>query len=109
VRLYDETLPDYRERIREAIANEPERFFQRGEVVRLQNDEREHAFNTWMYAAMIREATRSERHPMNSDGCRAYGRLCEFFALCTGETTPDDASRFQHVDNPHVELEQLAA
>jgi hypothetical protein len=44
------------------------------------------------------------RHPRNPDACMRYGRVCEFFAVCSGEAQLTDPTRYERVDNPHPEL-----
>lgn len=99
-----ETIDEYRARVREAICNEPDRYFQRGDVVRLLEEEREAMFDAWQTAANIREARRLGRHPRNPDACVRYGSTCSYFGVCTGETVLDDPLRFRLVENVHEEL-----
>jgi len=103
-RAEDESLDDYRERVRADIAERPDRYFARGEVVRLEEEEREAAFDTWQTAALIREGRRLERFPRNPDACVRYGRTCDYFPVCTGEAALTDVHRYQHVGDVHEEL-----
>ncbi len=120
LRAEDETPEEYRARLVEVIAYDPIKFFARGEVVRLEQDELEHAGDTWQIARDIRDAelggerlvhlgkNAAAAHPRNPDACVMWGRTCSFFAVCTGAATLDDA-RFQKLDNVHQELAQSAA
>jgi len=104
VRLADETPYEHRLRIIDAIASEREKYFARGEVVRLEADEREHAGDTWALARSMREAELAERAPRNPDSCVLYNRACAFFDVCTGAADINDPSRFERLDNVHPEL-----
>jgi hypothetical protein len=116
LRAEDETPDEYRARLVDALAEAPERYFARGDVVRLEHDEHEHASDVWRSARNIRDAQLAgERlvqigrdaksaHPRNPDACFTYGRPCAFFAVCTGAASIDDPARFERVDNVHQEL-----
>jgi hypothetical protein len=103
-RAEDETPDEFRVRLTEVIAEAPERFYDRREVVRLEADERDAAFDVWQTARALREAQVAERWPRNPDGCERYGRLCGYFDVCTGLASLDDPTRFERVDNVHQEL-----
>jgi hypothetical protein len=103
-REQDETADEYRARLVELIAEQPDRFYQRGTVVRLEDEERDAAFDTWQTARLIREAELAKRHPRNPDACSRYGRTCEFFGVCTGTESLTDTTRFRHVEDVHEEL-----
>lgn len=103
-----ETVDEYRARVRAAIAEDPDRFYARGTVVRLEQDERDAAFDTWQTAALIRESRRAERYPRNPDACVKYGSTCAFFDVCCGDATLDDPTRFRLVENVHEELTSSA-
>lgn len=100
----DETADEFRARIREAIAGDPDRYYQRGEVVRLESDEAEHAADVWAVTRAMREDELGGRAPRNPDACRSYGRVCAFFDACTGCARLDDGDRFTRVSDPHQEL-----
>jgi PD-(D/E)XK nuclease superfamily len=99
-----ETVDEYRLRVREAICKDPDKYFVRGTVVRLQDEEREASFDAWQTAANIREGRRLNRHPRNPDSCLRYGAPCSMFEVCTGETSLEDLTRYRRVENVHEEL-----
>lgn len=109
VRLAAESPAEYRNRIIDAIVAEPGRFYARGEVVRLEADEAEHAGDTWALAKSMREAELAGRAPRNPDACVLYGRACAFFDVCTGAASLDDPARFERLTNVHPELAASAA
>jgi len=86
----DESPTEYFERIAEAIAEDPNKYYARGDVVRLERDEREHASDVWHTARLIRESELLNRHPRNPQSCKRYGRLCSYFPVCSGEARIED-------------------
>lgn len=107
-RAVDESLEEYRARLREHIAENPDRYYQRGEVVRLAEQETEAGYDAWQTARLIREATSSGHHVRNPDACSRWGRTCSFFDVCTGLTTLDNPAHFKKVEL-HQELTQVTS
>lgn len=105
----DETPEQFRERLRAYIAENIDRLFARGIVVRTEDDERDAAFDTWQTAREIRDAERAGRWPRNPDACVRWGQTCEFFAVCAHEADVDDPTRFRTARGPHEELSTQAA
>lgn len=103
----DETPDEFRERVRADIAEAPEKYFTRGPIVRLENDEREHAGDVWQTAAMIRMSENSGSFPRNPGSCRRFHRLCEYFEVCSGNASIDDDSRFRAAARAHEELKEV--
>lgn len=108
-RAVDETANEYRERLAAVIAAEPDRFYQRGTVVRLEAEERDAGHDNWQTARSLRESQLAGRYPRNPDGCVRYSRLCQFFGVCTGTASLEDPGMFRRVDNVHQELSIDAA
>jgi hypothetical protein len=103
-REHDETPDEYRARLLEHVAADPDRYYQRGTVVRLQSEELVAAYDTWHLANMIRESEVQQRWPRNPDACMRYNRPCEFFDVCCGTASLDDPTRFRRAENAHEEL-----
>jgi hypothetical protein len=103
-RELDETPDEYQARVREAIAEAPDKFYARGTVVRLDGEERDAQWDTWLQAQLIRDNEHAQRWPRNPDSCRRYGRLCGYFDVCTNVVSLDDLTRFVRVDDVHPEL-----
>jgi len=101
-----ETAEEFEERLIKVVAEDPERFYHRGTVVRLEVEEADAAYDAWHTAAQFREAMNANRWPRNPDGCIAYGRKCDFFGVCTGTASLEDTSRFRKLEWPHEELDQ---
>lgn len=103
-----ETVEEYRERLCEAVGKNPDKFFQRGTVVRLENEMADAKLDAWQTAKLIRENELAKRHPKNPDACVRYGRTCEFFGVCTGDTSLDDSTQFVKLGSVHPELSGAA-
>lgn len=103
-REHDETPDEYRERIINAIAEAPDAYYARGEVVRLESELADARYDVWSTAKTIRDNDLANRHPRNPDACIRYGRTCSFFDVCSGAASLDDAERFERRANPHSEL-----
>jgi hypothetical protein len=107
----DETLEEYRARLRAELAEDPERWFQRFEAVRLERDLQEHRWDVWSIAEQMRGEQRSDERwsPRNPTGCHRFGRPCEYFDVCTGAASLSDPTRYQRLDDVHPELNEEAA
>ncbi len=103
-RAEDETPEAYGVRLVEAIAADPERFFARGEVVRLDEEMNGALVDIWQLGQQIRESELAERAPRNPDACMRYGKTCDFFEVCTGAASLDDPNLFTKETNIHPEL-----
>jgi hypothetical protein len=102
-----ETPEEFRDRCIEAIVSEPNAYFRRGEVVRLEAEAEEALFDDWQTAQQIRAATRLGRFPRNPDACMKWGRACDYFDVCTGEASITDPFRFRQ--SAHVSPELTAS
>lgn len=102
-RATEETPEEYRDRCIEEIASAPATYYQRGEVVRLEAEVEEAAFDDWQTAQMLRDCERLDRHPRNPGSCKQWNRRCAYFGVCTGEASLDDPHRFR-TSMAHPEL-----
>ena len=100
-----ETPAEYAARIREAIATDPDRYFQRAEIVRRDVEEEDAAFDAWGVGRQIRESQLANRWPRNPDACSRWGRTCEFFDVCTRVASLDDPTRYRRAEAAHEELQ----
>lgn len=105
----DETPEEYQARLAEDVAQSPDKYFQRGEVVRLEDEERESMLDIYNAVKSMHIDTTADRHPRNSDACRRYGRICPYFSVCCREASLNDSTRFVRVENRHQELTEDAA
>lgn len=103
-----ETAEEFRARLRQVIAADPNAFFSRGDVVRLDGEVAEAVFDIWQIGQQLREADRLGRYPRNPGACLQYGRTCAFIGVCSGEASLDDPSLFKKLDTIHPELADQA-
>ena len=99
-----ETAEEYQARIMASIGEDPNGYFARGEVVRLEGEVAEALFDTWQIGRQLREAELAGRFPRNPHACLQYGRTCPFLGVCCGEASLDDPTLFKKLDTPHPEL-----
>jgi hypothetical protein len=92
-RLEDETPDEYRARVAEHIAANPDDYFQRVTVVRLEDELREFERELWQMGSIMRDAVRTGIAPRNPDACSRYGSMCSFWPVCSGETSQDSYPR----------------
>jgi hypothetical protein len=100
----DESLESFASRLQAAIAEAPHEWFQRGEIVRSEDEIKDAQADLWNIGKAIQASTVSGRHPRNIGSCRDYHRFCEFFGVCTKTESLDDPRLFMRVDSPHPEL-----
>lgn len=103
-RADDESPADFRERLVDAISINPDRYYQRGIVVRLESEESDGAFDTWALARQVRESELASRWPRNPDSCIRWGHACSYWPVCTGTASLDDATMYARVEHVHQEL-----
>lgn len=101
-----ETPDEYKARVMAAIAEAPDAYLSRGEVVRLDNELDEARFDAWSLGLELQESENANRHPRNPDACVRYGRTCAFFEVCTGQASLDDPALYRRLENVHPELNE---
>jgi hypothetical protein len=104
VQTRPETVDEYKARLVEAITAEPDRYYARGEVVRLEQELRDARFDIWSMGKELRENELAGRAQRNPDACESYGRMCPYFDVCSGVASLDDPTRFRKVEHLHPEL-----
>jgi hypothetical protein len=102
-REHDETPDEYRLRLREDIAERVERYFARLPIVRLEEEERDHAFDVWQTTRLMREAELAGFAPKNPDACSNFGG-CPYLPVCTGESSIEDDNLYRTASTAHEEL-----
>lgn len=103
-RAVAETAAEYELRVAQSIVDDVNSFYQRAEVVRLENEVLEAMRGIWDQAQQMREAERLQRDIPNPEACERWGRLCEFFPVCSGETSLDNERLYQLSATVHPEL-----
>jgi hypothetical protein len=101
----DETVEEFSSRIATKMAESPDSYFGRAEVVRTDAELMESQKDVHATALMIRDEERLGRAPRNPNQCFMYGRTCEFHEVCSGCGSLDDETRFKKLDNLHPELD----
>lgn len=101
----DESVDEYRARVREAIAAAPDDYFARGEIVRLEDERADALHDVWDIGRQLREAELAGRYPRNPEACIRFGRSCSFFGVCCREEQIDDPALFEKLENVHPELQ----
>lgn len=97
-RADDETLDDFRARLRDDIASRPEWYFARKDVVRLESQILAHLNDLWAWAPLLESDAR------NADSCTRFG-TCAFYLVCsTGSSPADHPGSYHRVENVHPEL-----
>lgn len=103
-RATPETPTEFQARIEAAIAADHTPYYQRGEVVRLEAEMADAMTDIWQTGQQLRDAERLGRSPRNPDACEKWGRLCDFFPVCSGEETLDNQRLYQLSTKIHPEL-----
>jgi CRISPR/Cas system-associated exonuclease Cas4 (RecB family) len=104
MRATDETPDEFRLRLRAEIEEKPEKYFVRGHIVRLEDEERESAFDVWQEMKRILEGRRLNRYPRNPDSCVRYSQLCTFWPVCSGTASLEDQTQYRIAQDRHEEL-----
>lgn len=102
-RAFDETPDEFATRLREDIAADPERYFQRRVISRLESQILDYRMDAWQAGRAIREAELAGRAPRNPEACFRYGR-CAFWDHCANGLDLTTSPDFQIVENLHPEL-----
>lgn len=100
----DQSPEEFRDRLRNDILENPDKYYQRGEVVRLEADELDAAADAWQTAKQMRDSERLNRHPRHDGACVRWGRDCEFFPVCSRTAVLDDPTMYRKAEQSHEEL-----
>jgi hypothetical protein len=107
-RAEDETVEQYRERLATDIGEAPDRYYQRGEVVRLETERADFLHDAWQWGRVLRESELANRWPRNPESCMSYGHECPFWPVCSGTASLDDPYLYRRI-TCHEELSERAA
>lgn len=100
----DETASEFRERIAGVVEANPEAYFARAEIVRLESEIEESRRDVEELALQIRSGAQTGVSPRNPNACFLYGRTCAFLSACDGTAALDDETKFRRVESMHEEL-----
>lgn len=101
----DETPEEFGARCLSELVQHPNEYYQRGEITRLEQEQKETQADTWATAISMREAKRLSIYPRNPSNCVSWNRECEYLPLCCNETSADDPLLYQIVKPEHEELD----
>lgn len=101
----DETVEEFEQRCLDTIAEDPNAFYQRGIVVRLEQEHHESAADIWATTQAMRDAKRLNMYPRHPDSCVQWSRPCELLPICSGMTTADDTTLYRIETAQHEELD----
>lgn len=99
----DETPEEFAERLRADIAENPNKYFARGHIVRLESEEKSFARDVWGAVYLLDTAVTNGYTPKNPDSCSEYGG-CPYLAVCSGEASIHDDNLFRTAAQAHEEL-----
>ena len=105
----DETADEYGLRIIEELASDVPKYYQRGEVVRLERDIDRAMRDIWDMTLVLDQAKKAGAAPRNKNACTRWNRLCPYFDCCTGTDTLDNPLKFRKLENLHPELHEVTA
>ena len=104
----DETSEDFAKRLAEIMRADPEKYFQRIEIPRLEDDLNQTAEDQWMLQRMIRRAQLKNEWPRNPGSCLMPYK-CPFLNICDRRdletVTPEGYTRLENV---HPELKEAS-
>jgi len=105
----DETPEEFAARVATMMRRDPDRYFARHEIARLDRDLKETRGEIWSQQLAMREAQRSGRWYRNPGACVSPYR-CQYLSICQTFDGNGVPSGFRKLDNVHPELvEQQAA
>jgi hypothetical protein len=96
MREFDETPEEYGARFAALIAEKPDAYLARGEVVRLESELEEARWDVYETTRAIHESRKRGFHPRNPGACFQYGSICSYFGVCSGTDSLDNAERFEY-------------
>jgi hypothetical protein len=97
----DESPEEYRMRLREDIAADPDSYYQRGTVVRTEREETEAHFDLWSWAEAV---MRGGHAPRNPEQCKTVWGVCPYITVCTGVDSVDNVLKFRRSERENEEL-----
>ncbi len=90
-----ETVPEYAARIKETMLAEPAKWFQRAPVVRMEDETAACVADVEQSCRQVLYAIGRSEYPRNTNSCFTFGRRCEYWSICVGETTARDDTLYQ--------------
>jgi hypothetical protein len=100
----DETSEEFFVRLLSDIKERPDFYYARGDIVRLERDEREHSHDLWHHARVMREMQLAKRAPRYLGSCKRFGRMCNYLPVCEGTISIET---FPVAEDKHEELKEI--
>ena len=102
-RAIDETPEEYGVRIATAIAENPDRYYQRRDLVRIQSDIIEYLGDMWGVGKQIMESRNTDSWPRRPSQCFNMGK-CSYYPVCSNMADLNDESMYSKVTKQNEEL-----
>lgn len=99
----DETPEEYGLRLRQNILENPNRYYQRKEVVRLETDIIEYLEDMWSVSKLIMESRNKNFWPRRPSQCFNYGK-CAFYPVCSKMAALEDPTLYRPATKKNEEL-----
>jgi hypothetical protein len=106
-RKADELPEEFRNRCRQEIADNPDKYFARYAIIRTERDEAEAALDLRRTIRHLEIAV-EEGSYRNTESCKAFGRTCEYHGVCGGAESLDNTLKFRKAEAANEELAQSA-
>lgn len=101
-----ETPAMYGARLADEIHNDPDKYYVRREIPRLQADIDDFRAELWQMQQDMADAMKKGRHYRNTAACVGFG-ACEYLPICANGIDPDNPpDGFVRVDHLHTELQE---
>ena len=104
----EETDDELVARCLQAMAEDPERYFQRQAIARLEHEHAAFARDVQdidRLRGMATDAPHGAIRPRNPSSCHSFGRQCGYFNVCWGMERIDNDSVFTHNEHGEVAIE----
>lgn len=102
----DEAPEEYAVRLREHIAENPDRYYQRREIAYMEDDLVECLADMWAVGKQIMESRKFNRWPRRPAACHTYSE-CPFFPVCA-KMDSLDSDRYMKIEEDNPELKETA-
>lgn len=93
-RSHDETIPEFTERIQEHIEHNTYSLFRRQKIYRTAEQIEAFKYDLNANIGLINAAIENDWFPRNTNGCFAYNRECDYYPICSGDTTAENAELY---------------
>lgn len=93
----------YAMRLARECIDEPDKYFGRRPIPRMDSDITEYAGELWAVGQSIIDARAKNAHYRNSASCVQYNSPCEFLGICSGYDSPD-SDKWIKAETVHNEL-----